>query len=483
MSVVTRIAPSPTGEPHVGTAYVALFNWAWARRHGGRFILRVEDTDRERSRPEHEAGILDALDWLGLVPDESPAAGGPHGPYRQSERGAIYAEHVQRLIDGGHAYRCFCTPERLERMRAEQKRATGSTRYDGRCRTIPADEAARRAREEPHVVRLAVDPGGSTTFEDLLRGEITIAHDNIDDQVLLKSDGMPTYHLACVVDDHLMGVTLILRAEEWLPSVPKHVLLHRAFGWTMPDMCHVPLLRNADKSKISKRKNPTSVLWYRRRGYLPEALLNFLGLMGWRPEDDELEAFDLDFFVRHFDPKDIGLGGPVFDLEKLEWLNGVKIRELAPEELAERLAAEGFAGAWTRDDVVRVAPLVQPRMRVLPDFVEIARYLVERVEPDLDGLARKARKADPEVLRRALLEAADRLEADAALDEQEREDRLRSLAEQHGLKVGALFMGLRVAITGATASPPILPSVDVMGANEAAARVRDLVARLPVARE
>ena len=477
LNVVTRIAPSPTGDPHVGTAYVALFNWAWARRNQGRFILRIEDTDQARSTPESEVQIHEALGWLGLTPDESPVRGGAHGPYRQSERSAIYGRHAAQLVAGGHAYRCFCSPARLEELRAFQKAAKRPTGYDGTCRTIPAPESdARAAAGESHVVRLRVPRPGQTRFTDLLRGEIVIDNENVDDQVLLKSDGLPTYHMANVVDDHLMGVTIIMRAEEWIPSVPKHVLLYRAFGWEPPAMAHVPLLRNADKTKISKRKNPTSLLWYRSQGFLPEALLNFLALQGWSPREAR-EEFSLDEFVGKFDPKDISVGGPVFDLTKLDWLNGEKIRKLTAGQLADRIVSEGFAGAWTREELEAVLPLFQERLRRLSEFEPAARYLKARPNPDLDGLAAKLRKADPAAVRAALLEAADQLVARAGSPHPEREAELRALAERHGLKPGDLFMGLRVAVTGATASPPLLPSVDAIGATEAASRVRELVSR------
>jgi glutamyl-tRNA synthetase len=477
MDVCTRVAPSPTGDPHVGTAYISLFNWAWAKRNGGRFILRIEDTDKARSKPEHEVAIIAALSWLGIEPDESPAVGGPAGPYRQSERSAIYREHTDTLLASGAAYRCFCTSERLTELRAFQKAAKRPTGYDGLCRSIPADESATRAEKEEHVVRLAVDKAGSTRFTDLLRGEIVIQNENVDDQVLLKSDGMPTYHMANVVDDHLMGVSIIMRAEEWIPSVPKHIMLYAALGWEPPTYAHVPLLRNTDKSKISKRKNPTSLLWYREHGYLPEALVNFLALQGWSIKEDD-EEFGVEDFIAKFDPADISVGGPVFDLTKLDWLNGEKIRKLSMEQLADRLLGEGFAGSWERDRIVAVMPLFQDRMKSLTDFVPAARYLVERVEPDMQALVKKVKKADPEALRAALLAACTSLESLDGRPDEEREGALRALAEEHGLKVGALFMGLRVGVTGATASPPLLPSIDQLGTAESVSRVRDLVERL-----
>jgi glutamyl-tRNA synthetase len=477
MTVVTRVAPSPTGDPHVGTAYVSLFNWAWARKNGGRFILRIEDTDQARSKPEHEDAIIAALAWLGVTADESPTAGGDHGPYRQSERREIYTRHADQLIEGGHAYRCFCTPERLTEVRAAQKAAKQHMGYDGACRSIDREESQRRAETEKHVVRLAVDKAGETRFDDLLRGEIVIQNETVDDQVLLKSDGMPTYHMANVVDDHLMGVTIIMRAEEWIPSVPKHVMLYQAFGWEPPVFAHVPLLRNADKSKISKRKNPTSLNWYREHGYLPETMLNFLALQGWSPREDD-EEFSVEEFIEKFDPKQISVGGPIFDMVKLDWLNGEKIRKLSIEDLADLLMAEGFAEGWERQDMLAALPLFRERMKVLPDFVTQAGFLKQRVDLDMEGLAKKTKKVDPTVLSTILREAADELEQRAGQSDEEREGALRALAEKHEIKVGPLFMGLRVAVTGATASPPLLPSIDILGTEESVARVRDLADRL-----
>ena len=478
--VVTRIAPSPTGEPHVGTAYVGLFNWAWARRNGGRFILRIEDTDQSRSRQEHEDEIIAALAWLGIDADESPAVGGPCAPYRQSERSASYLEHVQLLIDKGAAYRCFCTAERLDELRAFQKAAKRPTGYDGQCRSIHADESAERAKGEPFVVRMAVDRAGETRWTDLLRGEIVISNEQVDDQVLLKSDGLPTYHLANVVDDHAMGVTIVMRAEEWIPSTPKHVMLYAAFGWEAPTFAHVPLLRNSDKSKISKRKNPTSLLWYQRAGYLPEALVNFLALQGWSPRSDD-EEFGVGEFIDRFDPHDISLGGPVFDLTKLDWLNGEKIRKLPTDELADRLMAGGFAEEWPRDELIAVLPLFQDRLKRLDEFAPAAAYLVTRPEPDVEALSAKTKKVEPGVLAAALSEAADRLAEFEGHTDDEKEAALRVIAENHGIKPGAVFMGLRVAVTGVTASPPLFPSIEVIGLDESLARIRALVDRLAVA--
>ena len=307
MSVRVRVAPSPTGDPHVGTAYQALFNYAFARQNGGKFILRIEDTDQARSTRESEQMILDSLGWLGLSWDEGPDVGGPHAPYRQSERLPIYREHVDELLSAGRAYRCFCTKERLDAMRAENRDKKVFPGYDRRCRDIPAEESKTSAEaDETFVVRMKIPIDGDCVMHDLLRGEIKKDWASVDDQVILKSDGFPTYHLANVVDDHLMEISHVIRGEEWINSVPKHLKLYEYFGWEPPVFCHLPLLRNndANKSKLSKRKNPTSINYYRRAGFLPEALVNFMGMFGWTRAEGE-EKFTLDEFTenpRHQEP-------------------------------------------------------------------------------------------------------------------------------------------------------------------------------------
>lgn len=337
MEVVTRIAPSPTGDPHVGTAYIGLFNYVFARRHGGRFIFRLEDTDRQRYQAGAEARILEMFAWLGLQPDESPEVGGPNGPYRQSERLAVYHAHVEELLAAGRAYRAFETAEEIEAMRLEQKRLGKPIGYDGRGRDLPpAEQARRHAAGEPNVVRLMTADEGATTFRDRLRGDVTIPNSEIRDPVLMKSDGYPTYHLANVVDDHLMGVTHVIRAEEWVTSTPIHVLLYRAIGWDLPEFIHMPLLRNPDRSKVSKRKLDTSVDSYRQQGFLPEALLNFLANMGWSMPDGR-EYFGVKDMTAEFDIDRVSLGGPVFDLKKLRSFNAKYLRDILPlEEVAER---------------------------------------------------------------------------------------------------------------------------------------------------
>ncbi|MEC9071517.1 MAG: glutamate--tRNA ligase, partial [Myxococcota bacterium] len=336
-AVRVQIAPSPTGDPHVGTAYTALFNRVFAHKHGGQFILRIEDTDQARSTPESEKAIFDSLRWLGLTWDEGPDVGGPRGPYRQSERTALYREHAAQLVAQGQAYPCFATAEELVEMRKVQKERGYGPAYDRRYRDLdPAEAQERVAAGEPHVIRLKMPMEGETVLEDGLRGEITFDNGQLDDQILLKSDGFPTYHLANVVDDHLMEITHVIRAEEWISSTPKHVILYEAFGWEKPCFIHLPLLRNDDQSKISKRKNPVSLEYFERAGILPEALVNFLGRMGWSMPEDQ-EKFSLDEMQSQFTWDRMSLGGPVFNLDKLDWLNGLYIRELSPEALVERL--------------------------------------------------------------------------------------------------------------------------------------------------
>src|SRR5213594_2440909 len=299
--VRVRVAPSPTGDPHVGTAYQALFNYLFARQQSGKFILRIEDTDQARSTRQSEQAILDSLRWLGLQWDEGPDIGGPYVPYRQSERTPMYRTHVQRLLEAGQAYRCFCTKERLDRMREENRDKKLFPGYDRRCRAIPPGESDRRAAEgETFVVRMKIPVSGECVMHDLLRGEIRKDWESIDDQVLLKSDGFPTYHLANVVDDHLMEISHVIRGEEWISSLPKHLLLYECFSWEPPVFCHLPLLRNNDasRSKLSKRKNPTSISYYRRAGFLPEAMVNFLGLMGCARDKGD-EKFPLPELIRN----------------------------------------------------------------------------------------------------------------------------------------------------------------------------------------
>ncbi|HET9986576.1 MAG TPA: glutamate--tRNA ligase [Longimicrobiales bacterium] len=468
MTVRTRIAPSPTGDPHLGTAYVALFNYCFARKNDGQFILRIEDTDQERSNPRSEAMILESLRWLGLHWDEGPDVGGPHGPYRQSERAPIYREHVAILLEKGHAFRCFCTPERLEELRQQQRAQNLPLGYDGHCLAIPGEEAERRAAAgEPFVVRMNVPREGQCVVHDCLRGEIVFDYAQVDMQVLLKADGLPTYHLANVVDDHLMEITHIIRGEEWISSAPKHLLLYSYFGWEAPQLCHLPLLRNPDRSKLSKRKNPTSLRFFQRMGYLPEAMLNFLGLMAWSMPDGE-EKFTLEEMVRSFDLQRISLGGPVFDMTKLSWLNGRWIREdLDLDEYARRVQA----WALNRDYLMAIAPLTQQRIERLSDLGPLTAFFFSGLlDPTPESLL--AGKLDAARTRAALDAMLARIDAMIDWERDAIEATLRGVAEELGLKLRDMLKPLYVAITGRPAGVPLFDAMAILGKDICRARIR-----------
>ena len=476
MTVRVRIAPSPTGDPHVGTAYIALFNYVFARKHGGQFILRIEDTDRTRSTLESEEAILRALRWVGLEWDEGPDKGGPHGPYRQSERAEIYRQHAGQLIDKGAAYRCFCSAERLAELRKQQLAEKRNLGYDGLCRTLSKEESQRRAAAgEAHVVRLAMPREGDTVFRDRLRGEIKFANAGIDDQVLLKSDGYPTYHLANVVDDHLMEITHVIRAEEWISSTPKHVVLYQAFGWQAPEFAHMPLLRNKDKSKISKRKNPVSLDYYRDAGILPEALRNFLGLMGWSIAADR-EKFTLQEMIDAFDLDRVSTGEPVFDLVKLIDLNGQYLRETSEDELVARL----LAWRLSQESFRRVMPLVRERMKTLSDFVALGEFFFTG---DLDhkpvAAAMVSKGRTPAETGKILQEYIERIDEPwgearrVPFEDEPLEAFSRAFAEEREWKIKELFMALRLAVTGKSATPPLFSTMRVIGRELTRKRVRD----------
>ncbi len=469
MTVRTRIAPSPTGDPHVGTAYIALFNYCFARQHGGQFILRIEDTDQARSTAESEQSIYDSLRWLGLDWDEGPDVGGPCEVYRQSERGDIYKQYAEELINKGHAFYCYRTPEELDALREARREQGGFTALKPSELKLSDEEMAKRKEAGmPYVVRMNVPEGeGPCPVDDMLRGTIELDWGQVDAQILLKSDGMPTYHLANVVDDHLMEISHVLRGEEWINSAPKHKLLYEYFGWDMPQLCHLPLLRNPDKSKLSKRKNPTSILYYQRMGFLPEGLLNYLGRMGWSMPD-EREKFTLQEMQDNFDINRVSLGGPIFDIEKLSWLNGLWIREnLDAEQLADRLQD----WALNRDNLLKVIPHAQQRMTTLSDFAPLASFLASGMLPltEADFASNKLPLEDQKrVLQFALwrMEALRDWQRDAIFEE------LKTLAAQMELKLKDCLAPLFVAIAGTTASFSVMDSMTLLGPDMSRARLR-----------
>lgn len=465
--VRTRIAPSPTGDPHVGTAYVALINYCFAKKHGGQFLLRIEDTDRARSTPESEQAILDSLRWLGLSWDEGPDVGGPHGPYRQSERSAIYAKYIDELLAAGHAFRCFCTPERLDEMREAQKSAKLPPRYDGRCLAISVAESVQRAQSEPHVVRMRVPDHGTALIEDLRRGQIEIEWNTVDMQVLMKSDGLPTYHLANVVDDHLMAITHVIRGEEWVSSAPKHLLLYRYFGWEPPAFLHVPLLRNPDKSKLSKRKNPTSILFFKAMGYLPEAMLNFLGLLMVSSAEGE-EVMTLDELIARFEVDHLSLGGPVFDFQKLDWLNGKRLRELAPGAFVERVLEWG----GDPERFATMAALAQARVERLSDLGPLLAFFFAGRLDLTEAQLLAGQKLDKDEVRRALALAMWDLDASQTFDKATVESVLGAVAERLNRKFRDLARVFYVALTGSPTSVPLYDALVLLGRDICRERLR-----------
>ena len=469
MTVRTRIAPSPTGDPHVGTAFVALFNLCFARQHGGQFILRIEDTDQVRSTQESEQDILNALRWLGLEWDEGPDVGGPHGPYRQSERKDSYRQYALDLVTQGHAFYCFRTPEELDAIREERKAQGLNPGIKGNLELTEEEVKRRLDAGDPYVIRMKVPEDGVCEIDDMLRGTIEIDWSQVDSQILLKSDGMPTYHLANVVDDHLMEITHVIRGEEWLNSAPKHKLLYQYFGWDMPVLCHMPLLRNPDKSKLSKRKNPVSINFYRRMGYLPEAVVNYLGRMGWSMPD-ERERFTLEDMQAAFDIQRVSLGGPVFDVEKLSWLNGQWLHDLSDQQFLDQLRDWAF----NRDYAMRVLPHVKQRVETFGEVVDKAGFcfsgMVAVEEADFQHP-----KHDAEAMKVWLqfylwsCEARrdwqrDGLFADA-----------KQLADALEIKIKDFLFPVFVAIAGTSASFSVVDSMELLGPDISRARLRHAI--------
>ena len=477
--VRVRVAPSPTGDPHVGTAYMSLFNLAFARRRGGQFVLRIEDTDRARYVADSEQQIYDTLHWLGLDWDEGPDKGGPYAPYRQSERTESYRVHVDRLLADGHAYHCWCSTERLAEMREQQQRAKLPTGYDRMCHGRTREQRAQLPGfSEAPVVRMLIPDDVPLVFEDVIRGEVKAPRP--DDQVIVKADGFPTYHLANVVDDHEMGITHVVRGEEWISSTPKHVLLYEWLGWDVPAFAHMPLLRNTDRSKISKRRNPAARLsWFREQGYLPEALVNFLALMGYSQPDGE-EIFSFEEMTTSFDWARVNTVGPVFDLDKLGWLNGHYVRELSVEDLAGRivdhLVRRGLLPSEPSEEqratVLAATPLVNERMQVLSEAEAMLGFLL--VDEDAfaldEGDAGKVLTADAAPVLGASIDALGAL---PTWDTASIEQALRSaLVDGLGIKPKHAFGPVRVAVTGRRVSPPLFESLELLGRERSLGRLR-----------
>lgn len=467
MTVRVRIAPSPTGDPHVGTAYMALFNLIFARHFKGKFILRIEDTDRSRSRKEYEENIYKALSWCGIKWDEGPDIGGSYGPYRQSERFDLYKKHCQDLIDHGKAYQCFCTAEDLEEMRQIFAKQGGRQGYDRRCRNL--SQAEIREKEEagiPYVIRIKMPLTGECVYEDAIKGRITYPWADVDDQILMKSDGFPTYHLANVVDDHLMEITHVIRGDEWMSSTPKHMYLYEAFGWTPPVFMHMPLLLGKDGKKLSKRKNPTSIFYYRDSGFLAEAFLNFLTLMGYSMTGDR-EIYSIDEIIQEFDHKRIGVSGAVFDSQKLEWINQQYLIKNIPEDkLWDRIREWSF----NDDFMQKLMPLCHSRIKTFGDFIELCDFLFInhlRYTPELF----KNKDILPEtqcLLIQTILWYLDEQEnwGSTAINQASRE-----ISEIFGINHKKVMMPLLfAAIMGKLQGPPLFDSFAILGKDRSRAR-------------
>jgi glutamyl-tRNA synthetase len=480
MSVRVRFAPSPTGYLHVGGARTALFNYLFARRHGGTFVLRIEDTDAARSTEESAGAILDSLRWLDLHWDEGPGAGGAHGPYFQSERKAIYAKHAATLSAAGRAYPCYCTAAELEERRTAQMSRGEAPRYDGRCRTL--DDAARArhvAEGRTAALRFARLEDGELSWEDGVRGVVAFQNEVLDDFVLLRSDGLPTYNFACVVDDHEMAISHVIRGDDHISNTPRQLLLYRAFGWTPPAFAHVPMILGADGSKLSKRHGTTSVGAFADQGYLPEALANFLALLGWAPGDNQ-ELFALAELERRFGLERCGSSPAVFNTEKLEWMNAQHLKQLAAEERTRRvrdyLAAHGHQ-AGVHDDAwwTALVSAIGDRLRTLADADFYGAFaLRERLETDPVAWAELLERAEVGPRLTAL---AERLEADAEFSLASLERETRGLATQLGIKAGELMSAARVALTGRKVAPGLFDVMSLLGRERAVARLRDAASR------
>lgn len=452
----TRIAPSPTGENiHIGNLYTAYLNYIFAKKNNGKFIVRIEDTDRTRLVKGSEERILKTLEDFGIIPDESPKAGGEYGPYRQSDRLPIYKKYAEELVEKGYAYYCFCNKERLDEVRKKCQENKKIPKYDKHClNNVSLEEAKKRIENgESYVIRLNVPENKNVVFKDLIRGEIKINTNEIDDQVLLKSDGFPTYHLAVVVDDSLMKITHIMRAEEWISSTPKHILLYDYLGFERPIFCHLPILRNPDKSKLSKRKNPVWAAWFLSEGFLPEAILNYLSLMGWsHPEQKEI--FSQEEFEKVFELKDLKAVGPAFDIVKLEWMNGEYIRLYEKSKLKNKILS--FYKDKKMDEILieKTIPLIQTRIKKLSDYYPLCRFFFEDIsEYEIDIKDKK------EILEKIISELN-------FLEEWNLENInncLNKICKESGLKVGDFFAILRVAVTGCKISPPINESIEILG--------------------
>ena len=484
-AVRVRYAPSPTGNPHIGNIRTAMFNWLFARRHGGQFVVRVEDTDQARIEEGAVEHILNGLEWLGIDWDEGPRVGGPYGPYFQSERLERYDAAAERLIESGNAYRCYCTPERVADLRKEQARNKQRQGYDSHCRFLSEqDREANESSGLPYVIRFAMPQSGMTSVEDVIRGHVEWQNELTDDFVLIKSDGFPTYHLAVTVDDNAMQISHVLRAEEWLPSTPRHVQLYRALDLPMPQFGHLPMILGSDRAKLSKRHGATSLMEYRDDGFVPPALINFMALLGWSL-DGETEVMPVDTIRDNFALERVGKPAAIFDLDKLQWMNGVYIRQMGIEELAEHILPfleRDYPDELLpvdRDYLLRLTPLVQERLKTLSDAPDMLSYFFED-ELDYEAQSVVQRGMDQAGTEAALRRASDDLAAvvESEFHNEGLEALLRATGNDLELSGRQFFGALRTAITGRTATPPLFEMMEAMGKERVIKRLTRAVEKL-----
>ena len=485
----TRYAPSPTGFQHIGGFRTALFSWLYARHTGGDFVLRIEDTDTARTVEGAVDDLIQGMNWLGMSIDEGPVVGGPFGPYYQTQREALYKYYTNQLIESGHAYRCYCTPERLAQMRKDQEAQKLPPRYDRHCRYLtPEQRAEKEAEGLSWVVRFAMPLDGETVVHDPLHGDMVFKNSNIDDTILLKSDGLPTYHLAVIVDDHLMGITHALRGDDWISSAPRHVQVYKALGWEMPLIYHVPNILGKDKKKLSKRRNAPSWRDFYREGYLPEAVFNFLALLGWS-YDDKTEIFTREELIEAFSLERVGVSSGIYDPDKLLWMNGYYIRQLSLEELVRRTlpymerpeAEGGLPDSVARPiDVAytsRVLKLEHERLKTLGEAAHVVSFFYEdTLTYEKAMLIQKG--MDAERTHVALVRARDLLHGMEQWEHMAIEPPMRELATEIGLKPGQLFGSIRVAISGRAATPPLFETMEALGREKSMERIEEAIARL-----
>ncbi len=482
-NVRVRFAPSPTGFPHIGNIRTALFNWLFARHHGGKFIVRVEDTDQNRLVPGATDAVLEALDWLEIQWDEGPRVGGSYGPYFQSERLEIYQKLADELMDRERAYRCYCSEERLKEMREAQSRAKQAIGYDRHCRNLSKDERrAQGADGGRSVIRFAVPTSGTSAVEDLIRGQVVWQNGLLDDFILIKSDGFPTYHMAVVTDDHLMEISHVMRAEEWLPSTPRHLQLQQALGFDPPEFAHLPMILGPDRAKLSKRHGATAVLDYRDQGFMQEALVNFLELVGWSL-DDHTEIMTPSTAIENFGLERVNKAPAIFDYEKLTWMNGMYIRQLSEEDLADRLMPFLEAGLPSellpvdRDYLLRIVPLIRERTKLLSDAAELTEFFF-RTDLDFDPHRLIQKGMDRQAALSALTACQTEMSSAQAFEHEPLEQALRSAATELELSPRQFFGTLRVAATGKDATPPLFETMEVLGRERVLDRIQQAIKRL-----